>query len=150
MASHFVLQALSGVPLVEFLLVEPRLERLHRDVAVLVLGFQAGGHNDSAGEVGDPHRGVGLVDVLAARAAGAEGVDADVLVLDVDLDVVVDVGVDPDPAEAGVTAGGRVVGRDADKTGHPGLGLQAAIGVLAADLVGRRLDPCPVAFGFRL
>ena len=37
-------------------------------------------HDDDAGrQVGDAHGRVGLVDVLAAGAAGAHGVDADVL-----------------------------------------------------------------------
>jgi hypothetical protein len=40
--------------------------------SVLALGHDAGG------QVGDAHGRVGLVDVLAAGAAGAEGVDAQV------------------------------------------------------------------------
>jgi len=37
-----------------------------------------------------PHRGFGLVDVLAAGAARAHGVDANVGLGDIDLDAVVD------------------------------------------------------------
>jgi hypothetical protein len=40
--------------------------------------------------MGDAHRRIGLVDVLAARARGAIGVDAQFLVDKLDLDVVVD------------------------------------------------------------
>lgn len=67
-----------------------------------------------------------------------------------DLDVVVDDGVDlVDRAEAGVRiGGGRVVGRDADKTVHPGLG--SATEAFLPEIVGGRLDPRPVAFAFRL
>ena len=41
--------------------------------------------DDARGPVGDPHGRVGLVDVLAARAAGAVGVDLEVLVVDLDV-----------------------------------------------------------------
>jgi hypothetical protein len=38
----------------------------------------SGGHHDVGRDVGDPNRRVGGVDVLAAGARGAVGVDADV------------------------------------------------------------------------
>src|SRR5690606_63315 len=44
-----------------------RLEHLHRTLAVLVLAaLVLAGHDDAGREVRDAHRGVGLVDVLAA------------------------------------------------------------------------------------
>jgi hypothetical protein len=57
-------------------------------LAALVLA----GDHDAGRQVGDAHRRLGLVDVLAAGAGGAVGVDAQVLVVDLDLDVVVDLG----------------------------------------------------------
>ncbi|MND86557.1 hypothetical protein D3C80_785280 [compost metagenome] len=76
---------------------------LHRLVAVDVLRLLRRGHDDPGREVGDAHRRVGLVDVLAARARGPEGVDADVLVVDLDLHVL-DLGQDRDGGRRGVDA----------------------------------------------
>ena len=79
-----------GVKLAALGVVEAGLQHLHRLGAVLVLGLLRGGHHDAGGKVGDPHRRVGLVDVLAARAGRAIGVNAEVFRLDVDDDGVVD------------------------------------------------------------
>ena len=93
------------------------------------------------GHVGEAHGGRGLVDVLAAGTRGAEDVHLDVLLPDVDLDRVVDVGIDEDRGERGVPAGLGVVGRDPDQPVDALLRLQVAVGVLALDLDGDRLDP---------
>ena len=45
-------------------------------------------HDDAGRQVRDAHRRVGDVDVLAAGAARAVGVDAQVLLVDLDVDVV--------------------------------------------------------------
>ena len=55
-------------------------------------------------------------------------------------DPVVDHGIDPDRAERGVTARGRVIGRDAHQTVNAALGLEPAVGIVATDLVDRRFD----------
>ena len=89
----------------------------------------------------------GLVDVLAAGARGAVGVDPAIAFVDVDLDAVVDHRIDPDRGEAGVAAGVRVEGRDAHQAMHAQLGLQPAVGVVALDDDGRRLDARFVAGG---
>jgi hypothetical protein len=52
--------------------------------------------------MGDADRARGLVDVLAAGARRAVGVDPQILVQDLDLDLVVDDRIDPDRGEAGV------------------------------------------------
>src|ERR1700728_4765471 len=44
-------------------------------------------HHDPGGNVRHAHRGLGLVDVLAAGAAGAQRVDAQVRVVDGDVDI---------------------------------------------------------------
>ena len=99
------------------------------------------------GHVGQAHGGVGLVDVLAAGAGRAVGVDAHVRRIDLDLDLVVDHRIDPDRGEAGVAPGVRVERRDAHQPVDAGLGLQPAVGVGARDLYGRRLDAGLLAAG---
>jgi hypothetical protein len=59
-------------------------------------------HHDAGGDVRQAHRRIGLVDVLAAGAAGAEGVGAHVGRVDLDFDRVVDLGVDEQRRKAGV------------------------------------------------
>ena len=97
------------------------------------------------GDVRDAHRQFGLVDVLAAGARGAIGVDAAVAFVDVDLDAVVDDRIDPDRGEAGVAARVRVERRDAHQAMHAQFGLQPAMRVVALDDDGRRLDAGLVA-----
>ena len=87
----------------------------------------------------------GLVDVLAAGARGAIGVDLAVALVDLDLDAVVDHRIDPDRGEAGVAARVGVERRDAHQAVHARLGLQPAVGVVALDHDRRRLDAGLVA-----
>ena len=87
----------------------------------------------------------GLVDVLAARARGAVRVDAAVALVDVDLDAVVDHRIDPDGGEARVPAGVRIERRDPHQPMHARFGLEPAVGVMALDHDGRRLDAGLVA-----
>jgi hypothetical protein len=97
--------------------------------------------------VREAHRRVGLVDVLAAGAAGAEGVGAHVGRVDLDLDRVVDLGVDEERREARVAAAGRVERALAHQTVHAGLRAQLAEGVVALDLQRRAADAGDVALG---
>ena len=92
------------------------------------------------GKVGDAHRRIGRVDVLAAGARRAIGVDAHIGLADLDLDRIVDDRIDPDAGERRVAARVAVIGRDAHQPVHAGFGLQPAIGVVALDQHGRRLD----------
>ena len=48
------------------------------------------------GMVGDAHGGVGGVDVLAAGARGAVGIDLAVAFVDLDIDIVIDHRIGPD------------------------------------------------------
>ena len=67
--------------------VEARTQPLPGDVAVAVLAAAVLAlHDDAGGQVSQAHRRVGLVDVLAAGATGAEGIGAHVRRVDVDLD----------------------------------------------------------------
>ena len=87
--SFFALVQLGHLLLLLLLLelVEARAQDLHRHRLVLVLrALVLTGDDDAGREVRQAHGGVGLVDVLAAGAARAVGVDAQVLVVDLDLD----------------------------------------------------------------
>src|SRR6185312_13214977 len=130
-----------GAFFLELELVEARAQDLHRHVLVFVLGaLVLALDDDVGGEVDDAHGGVGHVDVLSALAAGAEGVDAQVLLADVDLDAVVDLGADEDAGEGGVAALGLIEGRDAHQAVDAGFGLEQTVGVVALDREGGRLD----------
>ena len=93
----------------------------------------------------DADGGVGGVDVLAALAAGAVGIDAQVFRLDVDDDGVVDLRRDEDAGEAGVAALGGVERRDAHEAMHAGFAAEQAEGEVAGDGEGRGLDAGLVA-----
>ena len=86
-----------------------RAQHRHRGRAVrglraLVLALD----DDAARLVRDPDRGVGLVDVLAAGAGGAVGVDLQVVVVDLELARLLDDGRDLDAGERRLAAVGRV------------------------------------------
>ena len=91
--------------------------------------------------MGDAHGRVGAVDVLAALARRAVGVDAQFLGVDVDGDRVVDFGDDEDGGERGVAALVGVEGRDAHQAVDADLLLQVAEGELALVAHGDALDP---------
>src|SRR5678815_158697 len=127
-------------------LVEARAQHLPGLVAVAVLRAVVLALDDDAGrDVRQPHRRVGLVDVLAARARGAEGVGAHVGRVDVDLDRVVDLRIDEDAGERGVPAARGIERALPHQAVHAGLGAQEAEGVLALDLDGGALDAGDVA-----
>src|SRR6202022_1019435 len=68
--------------------VDPRAQDIHRRRAVLVLGSAVLHADDDAGRnMGDADRRFGLVDVLAAGALRAHGLDPQIIVLDIDVDV---------------------------------------------------------------
>ena len=90
---------------------------------------------------------VGGVDVLAARARGAERVDAAIALVDVDLDPVVDDRIDPDGREAGVPAGIESKGEMRTRRCTPRLRLQPSIGIVALDLERGALDAGFLAVG---
>ena len=71
--------------------------------------------------------------MLAAGAAGPEGVDAQVFFLDVDLDAVVHLRQDLHRGKGGVAAAAGVEGRDAHQAVDAVFALQIAEGVGTAD-----------------
>ena len=90
--------------------------------------------------VGDAHRRVGLVDVLAAGAGRAVGVDLQVVVLDLDVAGVLDDRRHLDAREARLAAVGGVERRQPHEPVHALLGAVEAVGVLARGAEGGRLD----------
>jgi hypothetical protein len=112
-----------GALLLQLEVIQPRLQHLHgdfpvADLAALVLA----GDNESTRKVGDADRGIGHVDVLSSRPAGAVGVDAEILVLDLDLDVVVDLRPREHGREGRVPPGRRVERADPHQAVHSHLG----------------------------
>ncbi len=139
---HFqVFERLAGfLALPDLEVVEPRAEDLHRGRAILDLAaLVLAGHHDAGRQVGEADRRIGLVDVLAAGAARAVGVDPQILVVDLDHHVVVDLRHHAHRSERGVAAGRRVVGADPHQAVHPGLALEVAVGVFAAHRERRAL-----------
>jgi hypothetical protein len=90
--------------------------------------------------VGDAHRGIGLVDVLAARSRGAVGVDAYVGVVDLHVHVLVDERPNVNLGEAGVTPRRGVEGRDPHQAVDAALGGEEPVCVLAPGDEGGRLQ----------
>src|SRR3954447_10922750 len=100
-------------------LVEAGAQHVPGRRPVLVLrALLLAGDDDAGRQMGDAHRRIGGVDVLAAGAGRAVGIDAAVRLLDLYVDLVVDDGVDPDRGEARVPARVRVEGRDAHDPVH--------------------------------
>src|SRR5882757_9322049 len=67
--------------------VDAGAQDVHRRGAVLMLRAAVLHHHHDAGRnVGDPDCGFGLVDVLAAGALRAHGLDPEIIALDIDID----------------------------------------------------------------
>src|SRR5690606_1129424 len=76
-----------AVGFVAHLLVKPRAQHLHRLVAVAVLAaLVLHRDDDTAGDVGDAHGGIGGVDVLTAGTRRAVDVDPEVARIDLHVD----------------------------------------------------------------
>ena len=102
--------------------------------------FDLTGDDDAGGEVGDADGGFDFVDVLSAFAAGAVGVDFEIVIADFDFDVFLSVGCDVDGGEGGVALFGGVEGGDADEAMDAAFGLEEAVGVFAHDFEGSGAD----------
>ena len=127
--------AQGGLALLDFQLVELRLEDSHGHFAVLVLAaLVLALHDDAGRKVRDADGGFHFVDVLAAMAAGAESVDAHIFGPDDDLDAIVDFRNDENGREGSVPARGLIEGRNADQAMHAAFSGENAVGVLAFDL----------------
>src|SRR5258708_7677355 len=106
-----------GLELAQFELVEARFQHRHGFRAVAVLrAIILALYHDARGQMSDAHRRVGLVDVLAARAGCAVGVDAQIGGIHFHLDVFVHLRIDENAREGGVAAGVPIQKRPS----HPG------------------------------
>ena len=92
------------------------------------------------GKMRDAHGGFDFVDVLAAMAAGAEGVDAKILGPDHDFDAVVDFGNHENRGERSVPPRRLVKRRNAHQAMDAAFAGQHAVGVFAFDLHGGGFD----------
>jgi hypothetical protein len=124
-----------------FLVVQLGAQHLHGQRPVLALAsLGLAGDYRVGGKMRDADRGFHLVYVLAAFAAGAVGVYAQLFRTDVDLNAVVDFRDDEDRSERGVAAGGLVERGDADQTVDAGFAGQEAVGVFTFELDGGVFD----------
>ncbi len=122
-------------------LVEMRAEKFHGDFAILVLAALGLALDDDArGNMRDADGGFHFVDVLAAGAAGAKRVNANLVGLDVDFDLIVNFGDHEGGGKGSVAARGLVERRNAHETVHAALAGEQAVDILAFDLHGRGLD----------
>ena len=96
-------------------------------------------------KVRDPNGGIGDVDVLTARAARPERVDADVLVVDDDVDVLGKFRIGVHRRERRVPPRRLVERRDPHETMHADLGRQQTVRVVAGDRQRHALEPGFVA-----
>ena len=116
------------------LVAQARQQHRHRLGLVAVLRAVVLALGDDAGrQVRDADRAVGLVDVLAAGAAGAEGVDAQLGRVERDLLGLVGLGQHGDGAGAGVDAALRLGDRHALHAMAARLELQLRIDRVALD-----------------
>ena len=137
-----------SMALAHFNFVQARFQHRHRFGAVAVLrAVVLALHDDTGRHVRDPHRGVGLVDVLTARARCAVRVDAQVGRVDLDFDRIVDFRVHEHRRERRVAAARRVERRLAHEAVDARFGAQEAVRVFARDLDRRVLDAGDVAVG---
>ena len=97
------------------------------------------GDDDVGGKMGKPHGGIGFIDVLPARAAGAIGIDAQIGLVDLDFDVVVHLGINEHRSERSVTPRVGVERRDAHQPVNAGLGFQITIGIVACHIESNTL-----------
>ena len=93
----------------------------------------------------DADGGAGLVDVLAAGAAGAVSVDPDVVRVDDDIDILFNIRHDIAGDKGGLALALGVEGRNAHEAVNTALTLQVAVSVGAADLEINRFDARLVA-----
>ena len=133
---------------VDGLFVDAGAQDLHREGAVLDLGaFALAGHDNARRDVRQADRGLGLIDVLAALAAGTVDVDAQVGFVDLDVDVIIDFRDHVDGGEGRVATGVGVERGDADEAMDAALGLDVAVGVGAFEAERSLADARAFAFG---
>ena len=90
--------------------------------------------------MGDAHGGIGPVDILSARAAGAVGVDLQIFLIDLNRDVVAEFGKRIGGGERGMASRIAVERRDAHKPVNAAFRLEVAVGELSFHAKRHALD----------
>ena len=126
--------------------IQPRLENFQGRVAILVLGtLVLALHHKARGEVGNPHRGIGLVDVLPACAARAVRIHLQIIGIDCHLDIALCIGIHKHGRKRRVPAAVGIVRRNPHQSVDAGFGFEIAKRVLALHLNRRALNPHDLA-----
>jgi len=113
------------------------LQHSHGEGAILVLGaLILTRDDDPGGQMGDAHRRIGLVYVLAPCARRPEGLDLEVFWGDLDVVSLFHFRYHVHGGEGGVAAAGGVEGGDAHQPVHPLLSLQSPVDAVARDAGG--------------
>src|SRR5690554_2197072 len=105
-------------------------------LATVVLGRD----DDTCRLVGNTHGTVGGVDMLTTGTGCTIGVDFQIAFVNLYLETVVDYRIDPDAGKAGMTFGSAIVRRNTHEPMDAAFGFGKAIGILASDFEGGRLD----------
>ena len=127
--------------LLELDVIEAGFEDAQGVLAVVLLTAGLGVlHHDARGDVAHAHAGLHLVHVLAAVAAGTEGIPFYVGRIDFDVDGVVHQRIHEHRRECGLALALGVEGRDAHQSVHSALRLEVAVGIVALELDGGALD----------
>ena len=135
---------LGAMRLAAHLLVDARAQHIHRLGAVAVLAaLVLHGDDDTRRQVSQAHRGIGLVDVLPARAGRAVDVDPQILVVDLHLDFA-RLGQHGDRRRRGMDAPAAFGHRHALHEVHAALELQFGEHPGAVDLGDDLLEPAEV------
>src|SRR3569623_1386923 len=133
----------------QFDLIKPCAQHVPRLSTVLMLGTPSlTDHGDASRDVRKAHSGFRLVDVLAACAARPHRIHAHIRFIDVDLDRVGDHRENRDARKRRVPPRVRIERRNSHETMHARLGLEPAIGVVAADLNRRGFNARLFALSF--
>ena len=103
-------------------------------------------NNDAGRQMGDADGRRSLVDVLAAGAAGAVGIDAQVVWVDLDVNILLDVRHHVGRAERCLALARRVERRDADQAVNAVFAAKQSVHVIAVDLKRHSLDAGLIAF----
>src|SRR5712664_360040 len=131
--------------LASLLVLDARREHRERLFLVLVLRARVLAlHHDSGGKMRDSHRRVGLVDVLAAGARGAVGIDAKIRGIQHDVADCARLGQDGHRAGRGVDAALGLGGGHSLDAMAAGLELELGVGALADNASDDLLVPARI------
>ena len=103
--------------------------------------FVLTGDHDIGRQMGQAHRRIGFIDMLAAGAAGAVGIDAQIVVINFDFNIVVDLGINEDRSERCMAARVGIEGRDSHQAVNSGFGFEISVSIVAGNAERNAFDP---------